>query len=144
MRNTFTNPADDSTYEWPVNHESEEATGKARNITRAANTGHTGAVKQQGDDGPATITLAGKIDLRSQLQAFWMWYELCNSQTIYFTDYDGQKYEVQITAFQPKRVRKLSFTGRDPGMPHHYYEYTMVMEIYRFIEGDMADTGVTP
>lgn len=142
-RNKFTNPASGTVYTWDQNHQEEQETGKARNITRTANTGNVGAVKQQGDDGGVTLKLAGKILKRSQLQQFWAWYELCRTQTIYFEDYDGQKYEVQITSFQPKRVAKLSFTGRDPSMPHHYYEYTMEMEVYRFIAGDMFTTGVT-
>lgn len=145
MRNTFTNPLDASTYEWDMNHSEEEGMGKARNITRAANTGNTGAVRQQGDDGPLIISLSGKILKRSQLQAFWMWFNLCRTQTIHFEDYDGQKYEVQITSFIPRRLRKLSHSGtRDPAMPHHYYEYTMTMEVYRLIAGDMFATGVQP
>lgn len=144
MQNKFTNPATGLEYSWDMNHETEEATGKTRNISRAANTGLTGAVKQQGDDGPLILNYSGKIMKRSQLQQFWAWYELCESQTIIFTDYDGQSYEVQITSFLPTRVRKLSFTGRDPSLPHHYYTYTMTMGVYRLISGDMAIATVGP
>lgn len=143
-RNTFTNPANGDTYEWPVNHSDEDATGKTRQITRSANTGSVGAVRQQGDDGATVLTFNGVINTRAQLQQFWAWYALSRTQTIYLTDYDGQEYEVQITAFQPKRVRKLTSIARDPGMPHHYYTYTITMEVLRFIAGDMASAGVTP
>lgn len=162
MRNRFTNPnnvrvatsplaaplrgwnAGGTTYDWEQNHTAEEGMGQARNISRAANTGSTGAVKQQGDDGPLIVSLSGTILKRSQLRAFWAWFELCRTQTIYFTDYDGQEYEVQITSFVPKRVRKLSYSGRDSTMAHHYYEYTMTMEVYVLKAGDMLAAGVTP
>jgi hypothetical protein len=144
MQNRFTNPADNSHYDWPQNHTDEEGMGKARNITRAANTGNTGAVKQQGDDGPLVVSLSGKIQHRAQLQAFWLWFNLCKTQTIYFRDFDSQEYEVQIVSFVPKRIRKLSFSGKDPSMPYHYYEYTMTMEVYGVRAGDLAATGVTP
>src|SRR3954454_3299927 len=130
-RNRFTNPATMATYDWPVNHSEEEPTGKTRNISRAANTGNVGAVRQQGDDGATVLTYTGTINTRAQLQQFWAWYELSKAQTIYFTDYDGQEYEVQITAFTPKRVRKLTSISRDAGMPHHYYTYSISMEVLR-------------
>lgn len=143
-RNRFTNPANGDHYDWSVNHSDEEPTGKARNISRTANTGNVGAVRQQGDDGATVLTFSGKINTRAQLQQFWAWYVLSKTQTIYLTDYDGQEYEVLITAFQPKRVRKLMSVSRDPGMPYHYYTYTITMEVLRFIAGDMASAGVTP
>lgn len=143
-RNRFTNPADGSHYDWPVNHSEEEPTGKTRSITRAANTGNVGAVRQQGDDGATVLSYTGTINTRAQLQQFWAWYVLSRTQTIYFTDYDGQEYEVQITGFQPKRVRKLTSVSRDAGMPHHYYTYTITMEVLGFLAGDMDAAGVTP
>lgn len=140
---TFTNPLTGETYTWQRGHETEDAAGKARQIGGTANTGLTGRVRQQGDDGPMTLTLHGKIQHRDQLRQFWKWYELCQTQTIYFTDFDGQQYEVQISAFTPQRVATLSNVGADPGMRHHYVQYDMVLEIYRFIAGDLHDMGVT-
>lgn len=141
-RNRFTNPANGSFYDWPRNHSNEEAMGKVRNITRTAPTSNVGLVKQQGEDGPLTIKLSGFIVHRSQLQAFWTWFELCRYQTIHFRDFDNQQYEVQIISFQPKRVRKHSTLSPDAGMPYNYFTYDMEMEIYRVISGDLA--GVAP
>lgn len=144
MRNRFTNPANGAFYDWLTNHEEEEEAGKTRTISHTSNTGNVGLVKQQGEDGPYILKLRGKIMHRSQFQAFWEWYALSKGQTIYFRDYDGQEYEVQITSFTPQRVRKLSHTGRDPSTPHHYWTYGMELEVYRFIAGDLATAGVTP
>jgi hypothetical protein len=141
-RNTFTNPATGTSYEWPINHESEDAMGKVRNITRTSPTGNVGLVKQQGDDGPLLIKLHGTILSRAHYAAFWNWYALSRAQTIHFTDFDGQSYEVQITSFQPVRVRNLYRAGKDPHM--HHWTYDMEMEVYTLLAGDLATQGVTP
>jgi hypothetical protein len=143
-RNQFINPQNGVVYSWLVNHSEEQAAGKARNITRTAPTGATGLVRQQGDDGPYLIQLAGKILDRSQLQMFWLCYATCRTQTLHFLDYDNQRYEVQITDFAPQRVRKENSPQRDPTTPLHYWTYTMTLEVYAFIAGDMHDAGVTP
>jgi hypothetical protein len=142
MRDRFTNPATGTFYDWPLNHDEEDESGKARNITRTAPTGSVGLIKQQGDDGPLLLHLKGKILKRAQLAAFWSWFELSRTQTIYFRDFDNQQYEVQITSFAPQRHRKLSFPspGNDPST--HYWTYSMELEVYRVISGDLA--GITP
>lgn len=142
-RNRFTNPLDGTFYDWPRNHDEEEETGKTRNITRTAPTGNVGLLKTQGEDSPFLIKLRGKYVHRAQHIAMWQWFERCKYQTIWFTDFDGQSYEVQITAFTPRRVRKLKAVSPDPGAQTHYWEYGIEMEIYRFIGGDMATAGVS-
>lgn len=143
-RNRFTNPANGDFYDWILNHTDEEAFGKARNITESAPTGNVGLVKQQGSDGPLVKTLSGTILDRSQYKAMWEWFVLSGSQTIYFTDFDGQQFEVQITSFLPQLKRKLTSASRDPSMPNSYWSYTIAMEVYGLIAGDLADAGVTP
>jgi hypothetical protein len=143
-RNQFINPATGATYSWLVTHTEEEDSGKARNITRTAPTSGYGLVRQQGDDGPFLLKLSGTILDRSQLVAMWQWYALCRTQTIHFLDADAQRYEVQITDFAPKRIRKALSPHRDASTPLHYWTYTIVLEVYAFIAGDMAGAGVTP
>lgn len=145
-RNRFQNPADGESYYWHQNHdpEGEEETGKTRAVERVPNTSGTGVVLTQGDDGSYTLKFRGKILKRAQLQAFWHWYKLSGTQSIYFTDFDAQQYEVQITSFTPKRRGKLSSTRQDATTPNHYWEYSIEMTVLRFIAGDMADAGVTP
>lgn len=142
-RDRFVNPANGGAYDWLVNHSDEGETGKTRNITRTANTGVVGLVKQQGDDGPYILKLSGTILHRSQLQQMWAWYALCRTQTIYFYDFDGQGFEVQITSFMPTRHRTLR-NPRDPSAPLHYWTYNIEMEVYRFLNGDLVAAGVTP
>lgn len=145
MQNRFTNPATGTFYDWHVNHdpEGEEMAGKARQITRSANTANSGVVLQQGDDGSYVIKLSGKIDMRAQYSAMWAWYRLCRTQTIYFRDFDGQSFEVTISSFQTKRRGKLGPSGRDASVPHHYWEYSIEMTVVRFISGDLQAAGVS-
>jgi hypothetical protein len=142
-RDRFIDPAGiRATYNWTVNHDAEDSQGKTRNISRTAPTGSVGLVKQQGDDGPLILKFSGRILDREQYQQFWAWYELSRTRTIYFYDYDDQGYEVQITSFQPKRVRKAMSPGRDASMAFHTYDYTLELEVYRVIQGDLL--GVSP
>lgn len=141
-RNTFTDPATGNTYQWLINHDEEEDGGKTRTINRAGLTSNVGTVKQQGEDGPLMLRFRGTILDRSQYQAMWAWFELSRSQTIYFTDFDGQAFEVQITSFTPKRLRKARSPQRDPSTPLHYWQYGIEMEVYRVIAGDLI--GVAP
>jgi hypothetical protein len=141
-RNRFRDPATGDTYDWKVNHSEEDEQGKTRNITHSANTGLTGLVRQQGDDGPMVLKYTGVILDRSQYIEFWRWYDLCRTQTIYFYDPEGQGYEVQITVFTPQRVRNLSRPFRDPA--NYHWRYRIEMEVYRFLSGDLRTAGVTP
>lgn len=142
MRNRFIDPETAAIYDWPLNHDTEDVGGKTRNISRTANTGSVGLVKQESDDGPYTLKLSGKIIRRDQFIAMWQWYQRTRSQTIHFRDFDNQTYEVQITSFTPKRVRNQTRPGRDP--LQHHWEYQMEMEVYSFVSGDLAAVGVTP
>lgn len=141
--NRFIDPAGVlADYLWAINHLEEEETGKERPIDNTSNTANVGLVKQQGGTTPYTLRFSGTILQHAQLQAFWQWFELCETQTIYFRDFDGQEYEAQITSFKPKRVR----VGRNPREPSLLakWEYTMEMQIYAFRAGDMVTAGVSP
>lgn len=143
-RNRFTNPVDDDYYDWQRNHSEEEEAGKTRNVNKGPSTGNTGLIRTQGDDTGFQLRLRGFIVHRAQYKEMWEWFKLSRTQTIYFTDFDGQKYEVQITAFVPRRVRKLTSISPDSGMRSSYWEYSIEMEVFRFLDGDLDDAGVTP
>lgn len=144
MRVAFINPATGDTYQWHRGYETEDDAGKTRQISGSANTGLTGRVRQQGDDGPYVRTLHGRIVHAAQHQAFWAWYELCESQTIHFRDHDGAVYEVQITNLVMQQQRRLATVAPDPSMQHNFYTYTLALEVYSFVSGRMHDAGVTP
>lgn len=143
-RVAFINPANGVTYEWQRGYETEDDGGKTRQISGSANTGQTGRVRQQGDDGPYVRTLHGRIVHAAQRQSFWQWYQLCAGQTIYLRDFDDAVYEVQITALNMHPVRRLRNNSPDEALPNVYYEYTMVVEVYSFVSGAMQAAGVTP
>lgn len=134
-------------YTWDINHDTEQPFSKTRNIERTAPVGSATIpggrmlVKQQGDDGPLQIKVSGNILKRSHLRWMWRFYNLSRAQTIYFTDFDGAKYEVQVVEFAPTRKRTLN-NYRDPSMPNHYITYEITMEVYTVISGDML--GVSP
>jgi hypothetical protein len=137
MRDKFVNPLNSESYEWDISHSDEEPMGKTRQITESANTANTGLVKQQGDVQPLVMKYNGTILKRSQFKEFWRWFELCETQTIYFTDFDGQEYEVIITDFAPKRQRTVRNPRDAANTPLHYWNYSITMEVIRVIKGDL-------
>lgn len=137
-RDRFVNPANGQAFDWPVNHESEDEQAKTRTLAARATTGLNRRVWTQGEDQPMTLRWMGKILSRNHLRTMWDWYNLSGSQTVYLYDFDGQGYEVFITAFRPKRERKLSYYGKDPTVPHHYWSYTIEFVVVSFIQGDLA------
>lgn len=142
MRDTFINPANGEKYEWKIGHKAEEPTSKTRQITESANTGNTGLVKQQGDVQPLILKYSGSILHASQHSEMWRWYELCETQTIFFQDFMGNEYEVIITDFAPKREPTIRNPKDFKNAPFHYWTYTITMEVIRVIKGELA--GLTP
>lgn len=140
-RNRFTNPADGSFYDWQVNHSDEGQFGKARSITESANTANTGLIKQQGDSSPLQMKLTGTILHKNQHEQFIHYWQLCETQTIFFKDFAGEEYEVLITAYQPVRKRTVKNPRDFKNMPLWYYTYELELEVIRVISG--AWDGVT-
>jgi hypothetical protein len=137
-RNIFINPVTSAQYPWEVNHDTEEQVGKTRNITHDANTANIGFVRQQAPSDPTTLRYTGTILTRSQLLQMWAWYTLCETQTIYFQDFEGVKYEVIITHFLPVRKR-VQRNPRDPAnAPDHVWTYSIEMDVIRVVSGYLA------
>lgn len=139
-RNRFTDPLSAAVYDWPINHSEEESFGRARNIEHTAPTSGNGLVRQQGDDPPMTIRLSGTIFHKAQHDAFIGWFALSRTQTIYFKDFTGDEFEVQITAFQPVRKRTLRNPRDFANAPLWYWTYSIEMEIVRFITSAWSAT----
>jgi hypothetical protein len=137
--NQFINPATGATYSWAINHHEESEFGRARAMQRTApsKTG-TGLGRQQGEDSPMILQLKGVILQKAQLDTFISWYALCETQTIYFQDFAGERYEVIITSFKPTR-RAVARNHQDlANMPLWVYDYTMEMEVVRALIGPWA------
>lgn len=133
-RNRFTNPANGAFYDWHINHDEEDEGGRRRAIEYTAPTSNIGLVQQQGDDPPIMLKYTGKILHAAQHAQFIAFFNLCRTQTIIFTDFAGDSYEVIITAYVPKRVRTLR-NQNDPTIPFHYWTYTVEMSVVRVIAG---------
>lgn len=142
MRDKFTDPATGKSYEWGTGHAEEDPIGKTRAVSLSANTGNTGLVKQQGDTTPLVLKYKGTIRHKHQLEEFWKWYELCETQTIHFTDFAGEEYEVIITNFLPQRKPTVHNPADFPNMPLWYYTYELSLEVISVISGVLVD--VTP
>lgn len=138
MRDTFINPQNGEKYEWAIGHKEEEPTSKTRQITESANTANTGLVKQQGDVQPLILKYLGTILHASQHTEFWRWFQLCETQTIFFQDYNGNEYEVMITDFAPKRQATIRNPRDFKNAPFHYWTYSITMEVIRVIKGELA------
>lgn len=141
MRNEFIDPATGQKYPWQVNHSTESAFGKSRQITESANTANTGLIKQQGDSQPLKMKLQGTIFHKKQHEEFAKYWQLCESQTIIFKDFTGDEYEVLIVSYEPVRKRTVRNPRDFANAPLWYWSYEMEMEVIRVISGTWA--GVT-
>lgn len=137
-RNKFINPKDLGEYPWPVNHDTEEQFGKNRSITHSANTANVGLVRQQGETEPLTLRYTGTILTLAQVQAFWVWFNLCDSQTIFFEDCDGNRYEVIIASFLPIKKRVARNMSDPTNAPTNVWTYSIEMDVIRVVSGSLA------
>lgn len=137
VANTFYDPSTGESYPWPINHEQEQQFGQERQITTEANTANTGLVRVQGDRTPMTLQFTGKILTRAQRDAFWRWFNLCETRTIHFSDVEGNTFEVQITAYNPLRVRAARNMRDLANAPTWIYSYTMTLDVIRVVSGPL-------
>lgn len=136
-RNKFIEPTSNFTYSWEVNHDAEETFGQQRNISHSANTANVGLVRQQGAKEPLTLRYTGTILTLLQLQEMWGWFNACDTQTIHFEDFEGNKYEVIITSFLPIRKR-VARNPRDPtNAPTHIWTYSIEMDVIQILSGPL-------
>jgi hypothetical protein len=135
MRNRFTNPADGSSYDWPINHDNEEANEQRRNIERTAPTAGVGFVRQQGEDSPLVLRYSGVILTQAHHDEMQAWYTLSKSQSVHFRDFAGNVFEVLIVAFTPTRVRTVANPRGGTTNPHHFWRYQIEMEVLQIISG---------
>jgi hypothetical protein len=137
--NKFIDPATGNTYNWPINHREESEFGRARSMVRMApSRSGVGLGRQQGEDSPMLIQIKGVILTKAQRDALISWYALCETQTIYFEDFSGERYEVIITSFKPTRRGVVRNHQDLANMPTWVYDYTMEMEVVKALVGPWA------
>lgn len=140
-RNQFIDPRGVvPTYAWQVNHDTEDQFGRERQVTTSAPTGNVGLVRQQGEDSPLVISLSGSILHAAQHAAMRRYFDLSRGQTVIFTDFAGDSYEVLVTSFKPTRQRTIR-NPRDSSIELHYWHYTLDMQVIRVISGPWAGTA---
>lgn len=133
-RNTFEDPNGVRTaYPWLVNHDEEGDFGKRRTIQHGANTANTGLVRQQSDDEPLIMRLSGTILHQSQYDEMIAWFALSKTQTIYFEDFSGDRYEILFTSFQPKRQKTIKNPRDFANAPYWFWKYELEFEVVRFL-----------
>lgn len=142
-RDAFIDPKTLTVYEWPVNHspDGDEGGQKQRTITETANTGNVGLVRQQGADQGVTLKRSGTILTVAQEQEMWHWFKLCESQTIYFVEFDGTAFEVQIVAYDPK---KIGSGGPSKNGLGYFVKYSIELLVFKYLAGPAFAAGVSP
>jgi hypothetical protein len=142
-RDCFINPATLAVYPWPVNHspEGDEGNEKKRTIQETANTANVGNIRQQSGDQGMTLKRSGAILTVAHEEAFWEYFNICASQTIYLVEFDRSAYEVQIIAYDPKKIGSGGPTKNGLG---YYVKWTMEMTIFSFLAGPAHSAGLVP
>jgi hypothetical protein len=134
-RNIFRDPNSVlSDYSWQMNHSQEEDQGKSRQIEKTANTANTGFIRQQSDSDGLVLHYSGTILHKAQLQQMVAWYNLCDSQTIFFTDFAGDQYEIIITDFKATRHPTIRNPRDYTNAPLWYWKFDISMDVVRIID----------
>lgn len=135
-------PGGIGTYSFTINHSDEEQSGRSASVQRTAPVGGMGFIYQIGDSGPLTIHWKGTILDRSQVQAMWGYYDICNGlsgsnrRTIHLIDFTGARFEVLFTSFQPIRVRAVNNPrGTTPAEKLYYYTYDATFDVINVVSG---------
>lgn len=125
------------TYVFDVGYNDEGEFGQRRSMEAFANTSGNGFIVQQGQDEPMTISISGTILKKSQHIQFVNFFKRSKIQSMVFEDFEGNRYEVMITAYLPKRTRAArNDRGRADGNLLHYYTYTLEMMVLSVISGE--------
>lgn len=117
-----------STYQFAINHYTEDGLDFSRSVERTAVTTGPAFVLQQGEVTKGTFRYSGTILQQAQFDAMKAYFDACQNRTVFFADFTGTEYEVLITRFNPKRVA-CAHNPQDPSIPFHYYTYDLEMEI---------------
>lgn len=121
-------------YTWSINHTEEEEVQNSRQMADGAPTSDIGLMPQQGT--PYSLVFQWKGTIFNPLDKFVMdaWYGLCNSQSIYLTDFTGARYEVLITDWDVQR-KGVAANKRGGNIPW-LYSYTIIIRVLNVIAGD--------
>ena len=128
------------TYNWLVNHLEAEGPFRSNNVEFEGRSDGQGVVPTGGENEPLILTLSGTILHKSQYIEFWKWRGIDHS--FHFLDFEGNRYEVSLLGFEPKKVRVALNSNDLVNMPGYKIEYTMQLWIMAIIAGELFDAGV--
>lgn len=127
-RNLLFDPASGISYAWPVNHKAVEKAERTRELAELVPTG-AGWVDgvrptiQAGDATPYTLRITGRLWDEAQLTVIQDFVRATKGHTVVFQEPSGERYEVLIEAFEPKRVAVV----RAPNGGRYVWDYALEM-----------------
>lgn len=127
------------TYTWDVNASEVDGPNRPSTMQYEGKAGGQGIIPTQGADQPMIFSLTGSIIHKRQFLAFWHYRYIRNS--FYWTDEEGNVFEVTMTGFEPKKVR-VARNYADSSIPLHKWTYTMTLQVLRVISGDLVAVPV--
>lgn len=135
--NTFIDPAGvKATYQWTINHSDEEEVQNSRQIAHGAPTSDIGLIPQQGEPYPLVFQWTGTLFTQSDKNEMDSWYALCEDQSIYLQDFDGNQYEIIISDWNVKR-KPVAWNHR--GQVPWLWTYTIIIQVLTVLSGDWSD-----
>ena len=142
--NKFTDPRTSTTYTWPRNH-AADGTGErgiGRSIDHGATTSLGGVVRQQGADQPMQLAYSGVILDPTHHDRMVAWATMGGTQTIYFDDAAGDRFEVMVTGFRSQPFAAQNGLGGTIA-PRHAWNYTLEMEVVNVLSGTWTSTTLS-
>lgn len=124
------------TYAWTINHEEEEEVQNSRQMASGAPVSDIGLIPQQGAPFPLVFQWKGTLFTQGDKDIMDAWFALCETQSIYLTDFTGSAYEILITDWNVQRVG-VAWNRR--GQVPWLWKYTIIIRVLTVLEGDWAD-----
>jgi hypothetical protein len=130
-RNAFGNPATGEVAVWTWNHREEQTAVRLRHIDNQQPTigrfREVRAIRMQGSSDAVVYHLAGMCPTLAQHQLFLRFQNLSLTQTIYFFHAAGDKFECELSDYEPQR----RYFQKGARGEHYLYEYTMQLDVLR-------------
>lgn len=134
--NQFIDPAGvKPTYAWTINHSEEEEVQNSRQVAHGAPTSDIGLIPQQGVEYPLVFQWKGTLFTQADKDEMDSWYALCQNQSIYLTDFDGNQYEILISDWNVQRVGVAA--NKRGGVPW-LWKYTITIQVLTVLSGDWS------
>jgi hypothetical protein len=130
-RNAFGDPATGEVVLWTWNHKEEQTGLRQRHIDhQQPSIGRfqtVRAIRVQGASDPIVYKLAGVCPTLAQHQLFLRFQHLSLTQTIYFFHAAGDKFECELSDYEPQR----QYFKRGARGEHYVWAYTLQLDVLK-------------